>query len=57
MKSRRSCDLPVRLPIDLYERLQKLSEHTLASKAAIVRKALEEYLERQYGHRNSTRKR
>jgi Ribbon-helix-helix domain len=56
MKTKRSYDLPVRLPNELYARLQELSVQTLASKAAIVRKALEEYLERVNGKRNSTRK-
>jgi len=56
MRTKSSCDLPVRLPNDLYSKLQQLSEQTLASKAAIVRRALEEYLERQNGQRNSIRK-
>lgn len=55
MRSKRSCDLPVRLPNELYLRLQRLSEQTLASKAAIMRKALEEYLGRQNGKRNLSR--
>jgi predicted DNA-binding protein len=56
MRTKRSCDLPIRLPNDLYARLQKLSERTLAPKAAIVRKALEEYLERQNGQQSLVRK-
>jgi predicted DNA-binding protein len=56
MKTSRSCDLPVRMPNELYARLQELADETLASKAAIVRKALEEYLERHDGERSRIRK-
>lgn len=56
MRTKTSCDLPVRLPNELYAKLQALSEQTLASKAAIIRKALHEYLERQNGHRSPARK-
>lgn len=55
MRTKSSSDLPVRLPNDLHARLQDLSERTLASKAAIIRKALEEYLERQNGQRSAAR--
>lgn len=55
MRSRQSRDLPVRLPNSLYARLQEHSQRTLAPKAAIIRKALEEYLERQNGNRSATR--
>lgn len=44
MKNKRSLDLPVRLPKALYAKLDELSQKTLAPKAAIIRRALEEYL-------------
>ena len=44
MKNKRSVDLPVRLPKVLYAKLDELSRETLAAKAAIIRRALEQYL-------------
>lgn len=46
MSGKKSQDLPVRLPEALYARLSEFSSRTLAPKAAIVRRALEEFLNR-----------